>query len=300
MMRALPAWNRELPGYGFTLGMQAFGLEECGDYRRAEETGRHAIELEPDDCWAQHALAHVLEMEARQAEGIAFMESRRDHWAQDDNGFAFHNWWHMALYNLDQDHIERALEIHDRSIRPGQSEIQLEMLDATALLWRMHLRGIDVGKRWENLAAAYEKTAQDGFYAFNDMHAMIAYVATGRREAAKRLLAGAARAAEKSGTNARMEREVGLPVMRGIEAFGRGQYGATVELLMPVRYRAHVFGGSHAQRDIIHRTLVEAALRDSQFALANALATERTQLKPHCPFSWQLRLRAEAGIAGRA
>ncbi|MGE3968044.1 MAG: tetratricopeptide repeat protein [Dongiaceae bacterium] len=299
MMRALPAWNRELPGYGFTLGMQAFGLEECGDYRRAEETARHAIELEPDDCWAHHALAHVLEMEARQVEGIALMESRRDHWAQEDNGFAFHNWWHTALYNLDQDRADRALEIYDRSIRPGQSEIQTEMLDATALLWRVHLRGIDVGKRWHDLAAAYDKTAQDGFYAFNDMHAMIAYVATGRCEAAKRLLAGATRAAEKSGANARMEREAGLPIMRAVEAFGRGQYDTAVELLMPVRYRAHVFGGSHAQRDIIHRTLIEAALRDGQFALANALATERTQLKPDCPFSWQLRNRAEAGIAGR-
>ncbi len=295
--RALPAWNGELPGHGFLHGMHAFGLEECGDYRRAEDAGRRAIELEPDDCWGQHALAHVMEMEARQAEGVAFMESRRAHWAQDDNGFSFHNWWHTALYNLDQGHAGRALEIYDRSIRPGQSEIQMEMLDATALLWRMHLMGLDVGKRWENLAAAYEKTAQDGFYAFNDMHAMIAYVATGARASAKRLLAAVERAAEGDGTNARMEREVGLPILRAIEAFGRGKYAETVGLLMPVRYRAHAFGGSHAQRDILHRTLVEAALRARQFALANALATERTALKPHCPFSWQLRRRAEAGLA---
>ena len=112
--RALPAWSRDEPGYGFVLGMHAFGLEECGSYAQAEETGRHAIEVEPDDCWAQHAVAHVMEMQARQAEGIAFMEGRQEHWAQADNAFAFHNWWHTALYNLDQDRIERALEIYDQ------------------------------------------------------------------------------------------------------------------------------------------------------------------------------------------
>jgi hypothetical protein len=238
-----------------------------------------------------------MEMEARQAEGIAFMESRRAHWAQDDNGFAFHNWWHTALYNLDQGRPERALEIFDRSIRPGKSEIQVEMLDATALLWRLHLIGHDVGDRWSGLAGVYEKTAQDGFYAFNDMHAMMAYVATGVRASAKRLLAAAEHAAEGANTNARMEREVGVPVLRAIEAFGRGKYAETVGLLMPVRYRAHAFGGSHAQRDVIHRTLIEAALRARQFALAEALTAERTALKPHCPFSWQLRKRAEAGLA---
>src|SRR4030095_9541326 len=79
---------------------------------------RRAIELEPDDCWAQHAVTHVMEMQARQAEGIAWMEARRDHWAQDDNGFAFHNWWHTALYHLDQGRVDRVIAIYDGSIRP--------------------------------------------------------------------------------------------------------------------------------------------------------------------------------------
>jgi hypothetical protein len=65
-----------------------------------------------------------------------------------------------------------------------------------------------------------------------------------------------------------------------------------VDLLMPVRYRAHIFGGSHAQRDIVHRTLLEAALRSGDKPLSRALASERVALKPHCPFSMELRERA--------
>lgn len=294
--RALPAWTRETPGYGFVQGMLAFGQEECGDYARAEESGRHAIELEPDDCWAQHAIAHVMEMQGRQAEGIAFMESRTDHWAQDDNAFCFHNWWHTALYNLDQGNAGRALALYDTKIRPSGSEIQLEMLDATALLWRMHLRGLDVGNRWEELAATYDRIAEDGFYAFNDMHAMMSYVATGRGESAQRLLGAVEQAAEADNTNGGMTRAVGLPIVRAVEAFGREAYEEAVDLLMPVRYKAHAFGGSHAQRDIVHRTVIEAALRGGQYALGDALTNERTAQKPHCPFNWQLSNRAKAGL----
>ena len=292
--RAMPAWSREDPGYGFVLGMAAFGLEECGDYGAAEESGRHAIALEPDDCWAQHALCHVMEMQARQHEGIAFMEGREAHWAQDDNAFAFHNWWHVSLFNLDNDRFDRVLEIYDTAIRPESSEVQLEMLDAAALLWRLHLRGIDTGGRFAALASTYEAhAAEHGFYAFNDMHAMMAYVAAGRDRAAQALEQALAAASDEAGTNARMTREVGLPIVRAIRAFGAGRYGETVDLLMPVRYRAQVFGGSHAQRDIVHRTLIEAAIRDGQHGLAQALANERTALKPHCPFSWSLRERAD-------
>ncbi|TGP13862.1 tetratricopeptide repeat protein, partial [Mesorhizobium sp. M1D.F.Ca.ET.231.01.1.1] len=41
--RALPAWQKDMPGYHAILGMQAFGLEEMGDYARAESFGRQAV-----------------------------------------------------------------------------------------------------------------------------------------------------------------------------------------------------------------------------------------------------------------
>ena len=57
------------PGYGAVLGMFAFGLEECGDYSRAEEFGRRSHALNPDDLWALHAVAHVMEMQGRPRRG---------------------------------------------------------------------------------------------------------------------------------------------------------------------------------------------------------------------------------------
>ena len=291
--RALPAWAPEDESYGLLLGMHAFGLEECGDYGRAEVAGRRALELEPDDCWARHAVAHVMEMAGRQEEGIFFMQGSASHWAQDDNVFSFHNWWHTALFHFDQGDVQGALELYDQSLRPGADAVQLGLLDASALLWRLHLQGEDVGSRWQAPADHYENSDEAGFYAFNDMHAMLALVASGREAAAARLSA-VEQAAKGKKTNAAMEREAGLPVVRAIAAFGRGDYGACVDLLLPVRYRAHIFGGSHAQRDVLHRTLIEAALRGGDKAMATALSHERLALKPDCPFSRALGARAEA------
>lgn len=290
--RVLPAWSAADPGYGLVLGMQAFGLEECGQYAQAEDTGRRALALNPDDCWAHHAVAHVLEMQARQAEGVAFMHSREAHWAQSDNGFAFHNWWHTALFHLDQGRHADALALYDRCIRPEPIGVQLMMLDATALLWRLHLNGVDAGARWSELADTYEQSNEAGFYVFNDMHAMAAYTATGRTQAAADLLKAVQACAAGQGTNARMTREVGLPIVQAIDAFGQGRFAQTVNLLLPVRYKAHAFGGSHAQRDIVHRTLIEAALRGGERNLARALTQERTAQKAHCAFSWGMRARA--------
>jgi len=294
ILRALPAWGAETPSYSFVLGMSSFGFEECGDYGRAEEAGRHALSLDPEDCWAHHAVVHVMEMQARQAEGAAFVEERRANWAQDDNAFAYHNWWHLGLYYLDQDKKDHALALYDEGIRPSQSDVQLEMLDATAFLWRLHLREINVGDRWEELAIEYEAADEYAFYAFNDMHAMAAYAATGRDKAATELLSAAERVAQGTGTNAHMTREVGLPIIRGFRAFGQERYDEAVMHLLPVRYNAHIFGGSHAQRDIVHRTLIEAAIRGGDGTTARALTNERVALKPHCSFSWQLHARAEA------
>jgi tetratricopeptide (TPR) repeat protein len=295
--RALPHWTREDPGYPFLLGFLAFGQEECGAYAVAEETGRHALELEAEDCWAHHAVTHVLEMQCRQAEGIAFMASREKHWAQPDNAFMFHNWWHNALFHLDQGNSEGALEIYDRGVRAEESEIQLMLLDAAALLWRLHLQNVDVGNRWGELADRYASDDEAGFYAFNDAHAMLALIASGREVEAKERLEAVASAARDATTNAQMSSQVGLGVARGIYAFGTGDYAAAVDFLLPLRNRTHTFGGSHAQRDLFHRTLIEAATRAGDTSLARALIQERCALRPECPFTWKLASEVDARSA---
>ncbi len=298
VVRVLPAWDDAVPGHGYVLGMHAFGLEENHRYDHAEATGRRAVELGRRDPWAIHAVAHVMEMQGRVAEGIGWMTSRTEDWAP-DNMLAYHNWWHLALYHLDRGETDRVLEIYDGAVRPGPSGIVMEMLDATSLLWRLHLRGIDVGERWRELADTWEPMAEDAYYAFNDMHAMMAFVADGRDGPARRLVAALERQAAGSGSNAAMTRDVGLPVCRALRAFGAGDYATAVDLLMPVRAVAHRFGGSNAQRDVIAQTLIEAALRGGNGRLAHVLAAERTELKPASRYNWLVTERAAGQLGDR-
>lgn len=294
--QVLPHWDRSVPGYGYVLGMHAFGLEETALYHQAEFTGRRALEFNARDPWAVHAVAHVMEMQGRIEEGITWLRSRARDWAP-DNGFAFHNWWHLALYHLDRGEIDRVLELYDSSIRRTGSEVALEMVDASALLWRLYLRGVDTGARGRELAEAWAPHAEDAYYAFNDAHAMMAFVADGRSQQIQSLLRAMEKRVSAGGTNGRMTWEVGLPLCRALDAFGRGEYADVIEILQPLRLVAIRFGGSNAQRDLINLTLIEAAMRARRASLARALVAERTTLKPASPFNWALtgRVLRQAG-----
>jgi hypothetical protein len=107
------------------------------------------------------------------------------------------------------------------------------------------------------------------------MHAMMAFACTGRDRDAQRLLDVQGRALHAPGDNAGFLRDVGADATRATLAFTQGRFGECVERLRPLRGRAHRFGGSHAQRDLIDLTLIEAAARDGQQLLADALRHER-------------------------
>ena len=79
-----------MPGYGYVLGMHAFGLEEMNEFAEAENTGRAALAAQPRDPWAIHAVAHVMEMQGRLDDSVAWYNDRREDWAH-DNMFAVHN-----------------------------------------------------------------------------------------------------------------------------------------------------------------------------------------------------------------
>ncbi|OGA12075.1 MAG: peptidylprolyl isomerase [Betaproteobacteria bacterium RIFCSPLOWO2_02_64_14] len=271
--RALPAWDAGVTGCHAVLGMHAFGLEETGDYARAEAQGRKSVELEPRDGWGQHAVAHVMEMQGRRRDGIAWMRSNPEAWSR-DSFFAVHNWWHVALYHLGLDEVDEVLALYDGPIYGKTSGVVLEMIDASALLWRLHLRGVDVGNRWNAVADNWAPVATARNYAFNDMHAMMAFVGAGRSRATEAVLEAQRAAMDGAEDNASFTREVGYPATQAINAFGDGNYAETVRLLRPVRSYAHRFGGSHAQRDVLDLTLIEAARRAGQNNLVAALLAE--------------------------
>ena len=291
-------WSKDMPGYGYLLGMHAFGLEEFGDYKRAEETGREALDINPKDSWAVHAVAHVMEMTGRHSDGINWLESRQNNWAYEGNFFAIHNWWHLALYYLDLGQYDQVLKLYDGPIRSDKSNAALDLVDAASLLWRLQLLGRDPGmERWTEVADSWMTYADHGIYAFNDLHLMMALAATEQFDKAEQLIKSMEILANGEQTTHKMSlNNVGLPACRGFLAFGQGRYAEAVEHLMPVRNSGFHFGGSHAQRDIMSFTVIEALLRDGQHRLARTLLNERLESKPSSPQNWHLIGRAYNGL----
>jgi len=290
-------WSPDLPGYSILLGMYSFGLEEAGDYARAEEAGRRAVEMQPLDCWAHHAVAHVMEMQGRPEDGIGWMIAREPHWAGDDNFFKVHNWWHRSLYHLDLGQIDEVLALYDGPIRHDRSTLAIELVDASALLWRLHLSGNDVGERWNEVATAWDSHADGRTYPFNDWHAVMAYLGAGRDGDVARIIAVYRNNGADTADAAEWGRRTALPLVEGFAAFWRGDYEIAADRLHGARFIANSFGGSHAQRDIIDWTLTEAAVRGGLTELAEALANERLALKPHSPVNRNFLSRSHNGAA---
>jgi hypothetical protein len=297
--RALPSWSPDIPGYPILLGMYAFGLEESADYSRAEDTGRRALDLEPLDCWAHHAVAHVMEMQGRAEDGVGWMTSREPNWSGDDNFFKVHNWWHRALCHLDLDQVETVLQIYDGPIRGERSNVALDMLDASALLWRLTLVGHDVGDRWTELARCWDSHADGTLYPFNDWHAVMAYLGADERGSIDRVRQALAENSANEGENADWAKSIAIPLIDGFVAYWDGRFTEAVEHLHKTRFIANRFGGSHAQRDIIDWTLTEAALRGGLTDVATSLANERLALKPHSPVNVLFAKRARRLDEGR-
>jgi hypothetical protein len=294
--RTLARLDPQHPHSGFVRGMQAFGLEESGHYAMAEAVGMAAVTTNVDDVWGVHAVAHTFEMQGRVDEGIRFMESRAADWG-DGNLFTAHNWWHLALYYLEQGRHADVLRVYDDRIHHADSAgVPIEMLDASALLARLAIDGLDTGGRFGPLAAMWETRVRDEpWYAFNDYHAVIALAGAGRIADAKTVVARleevAARPAAPSRTNQMMTADVGLPASRAAVAFFEGNDDYVVDTLLPIRRILGRFGGSHAQRDLPARMLVQSTIRAGRHGLARALLDERLALRPTSAFALSLRAR---------
>jgi tetratricopeptide (TPR) repeat protein len=279
--RVLPQWRDDDALTSFILGARAFGLEETGDYAKAEAVARAALAKNPGDAWAAHALAHVFEMTSRPEVGLAFLAETGPGW-RDAHFMAGHNGWHGGLYLIELGRFAEVLDGFDRFTAPALvNDLTLDRVDAASLLWRLELEGVDVGGRWSAVVKAWAAHLHDHVLAFNDLHLALAVARSGDAGLADLLLSSLdAYLQEGEGDNVAVTAEVGLPLVAAMLDFAARRYGEAIERILPLRYDVIRIGGSHAQRDLVDLTLLVAAERAGEKNLARALAAERAALRP--------------------
>lgn len=275
-------------------GMTAFGHEQCHEMRQAEQAARRAIAMQEKEPWAHHALAHVMLTEGRIAEGRAFLHDVSPLWVGLNSFMETHNWWHQALFALEQGDDAAVLALYDDHVWGVCKEYSQDQIGAVSLLARLELAGVDVGGRWQDVADHLALRTHDQVQPFLDMQYLYG-LARARRPEADELLRAVEDFAPRAPALTRDAwQRVAVPACRGLLAHARGEFARAAEAMAEARPRLQAIGGSHAQRDLFEQILIDALLRSNQHERARALLQPQAAASPQ---SVRLRRRLAQAAA---
>ncbi|MGE0408266.1 MAG: tetratricopeptide repeat protein [Amphiplicatus sp.] len=247
-------------GRPYVHGMIAFALEQNHRLAEAEEEGLKAVEIAIDDVWAHHAVAHVMDAQGRARDGARWLDHCAHAWEKKGVFIRDHNWWHAALFRLGLGRPEEALAIYDARLWGAWPEFPQEQIGAVSMLWRLEMRGVDVGGRWAPVAFEARKRAGEHLFAFHDIHYLYALARGGLAGEAAAFLASMARRADAlAGPAQAAWREAALPIARGVLAFAEDDYEGARTAFASALPRLHLIGGSHAQRHLFVEAFEVAA-----------------------------------------
>ena len=272
--RSLRHWPETMPGVGYVYGMACMGFEETREFARAEALGRRGHELQPDDLWCVHSVAHVMEAEGRLDEGLAWMVRPDSYWNQ-RGPMRHHLWWHEALFLYELGQYDQALDYYDRHLAPQGAIGYMELSNAASLLFRLEAAGANCGDRWATLVGACRAMFDDRSLTFSDVHLLLA-------------LAG--------GFNAEAAGRIAVPVARALIERSAGDSQAATERLLAARFDFPRMGGSNAQRDVLDVLLIDCVANSGDAKLARRLLHEYLDLRP-ASVPMQAKLAALQAVA---
>ena len=90
-------------------------------------------------------------MTGRSYDGIEFMSKTESDWIQGAS-LACHNYWHWALFYLENGRYDDAIALYDEQMeRRAHPGAMLDIADAASLLKRFEFEGVNVGDRWNKI-----------------------------------------------------------------------------------------------------------------------------------------------------
>lgn len=280
MLRLALAVQREAADVAYLHGMTAFAYEQCHFLREAEQAARRAIGLVRKEPWAQHALAHVMITEGRIAEGRAFLEEASATWVGLNSFMETHNWWHLALFLIEQDDDAGALALYDRHVWGVCKPYSQDQIGAVSLLARLEIAGVDVGDRWHDVATYLASRTRDQVLPFLDLQYLYGLARAGRPEADTLMAQIMAFAQAAPPLTRAAWQDVAVPAGRGLLAHARGDPARAVSELGQALPRLLTIGGSHAQRDLFEQIYLDALLGAGQWVGAHDLLHQRARRNP--------------------
>ena len=264
--RSAPAWSDTTHAYSSFLSLRAFANEEAGDLAAAERFGRMAVEIDPEDTWGAHAVAHVLLMRGDTQPGIEWLEGLCQHWGH-ANQLRHHLWWHLCLFLLEQGEYDKIKTLLTTEVRNPESALVqaapaagIDIQNFASLLLRLELYGVNVSDQWQVLETVCAERVNNHGNAFCNIHDMMVLCATGQFDlAAEMIMSMRERYHRQRGSVALAYQAAGIPACEAIMAYYKRDYDTVLEKLSPVRHDLSLLGASHAQRDVLYHLLMHAA-----------------------------------------
>ena len=280
--RGLSGWDDTIPGAGIVYGMVCMGLEEVGEYDRAERLGKRGVELEPHDLWGIHSVAHVLEAQGRLTDGIQWMQRPDGYW-DGRNVMRHHLWWHEGLFMFDAADYDSTLAYYDDRLAPGAVRPgYLEMSNCASLLFRLEVAGQACGERWNTLVESCRHLAEDRALTFSDVHMIVALTMAEEGTALDRLAKDLTNYASSGRTfDQEASARISVPLATAMKARLSGDAQGATDTLLDARFDFQYMGGSVAQRDMLDVLLIDCALVAGRQRLAHRLLSEYRDARPH-------------------
>ena len=187
---------------------------------------------------------------ARAGSTIAHTPGRKkEHFIRD------HNWWHAALFRLALGKHDEALSIYDARLWGEWPEFPQEQIGAVSMLWRLEMRGADVGNRWAPVVEQSRLRAGEHLLPFHDLHIFMPW----------RAPAMTARPTNSSlqcvviqinwgATPVQFGAAFAVPAAECLIDFIAGDYDRAATKLTSVLPQLQKIGGSHAQRHVFVET----------------------------------------------
>jgi len=275
----LPAFEED----SYALGLHAFSLEENRRFDEALSLAERALTRNPKDAWAVHALAHVHYERGDNALGIETLPLKID--PCDHLGyFRNHLLWHLALMHLAHGGYDRVRQMFTSVFGGIPIDVASDLQDSVSLAWRLDLYGHPDPARWTRLGAAARGWLDLPLLLFHDLHVGMALAASRDWQTAQTHLDRL----KQRGKTSRHKTlpEVVVPLLEGLHAFARGDYAAAAMLMEPIQDRVVEVGGSHAQREVFHDTLLAATLRADLEDRAAVLLAKRLGKRPNPGHYW--------------
>ena len=278
MLALTTALVRELLEDSYVLGLHAFSLEQLGHNAEALPFAERSIARNPEDTWGVHALAHILYEMGAWDDGLRRMPAVIEA-CVNMNYYRNHLLWHLVLMELSRGDYDRASRMTREIFEREPSPLALDLRNSISLLWRFEICGMGVKARWAPFVAVAQRFMnRPEDLMFHHAHLAMPLAAAGDWTSARAHLE-LLRARVPGDPTGILEPLV-LPLIEGLHAFAEGDWRRVIAKIEPIRARIVEIGGSRAQRDVFHDTLLEACFRAGDGDRAQRLLAERIARRP--------------------